>query len=321
MWYQCHIKVLNVEFEGRPADDSDIDGIKVLLRQLKTASNIAGRAFRHAAPHVGISLPLKIRNCSSTQSFKSSLKTFYFDSAFVYKRLTELFLMGSVDSYELAKLLISQNYVGSVLHQVLSQSDEEDEDDDGDMNEDSALPVFGLLTVINLTEKNSSDVVKNLKLFLQERCKESSSANVYEEFVSILNSKQEQIGFIINERILASSQLAVPNFESLWKDVEKANNKNMKYNFTKYIMLTRSSKMLSKKKNQTEEPLEFLNPEDQIFHEHSLLSFSYTLEGQHDTLIDMKSSEILNQQQEPLRTIIVFESSKIPAIMNEMKTL
>lgn len=62
--------------------------------------------------------------------------------------LQQLFLKAHIDLGGLTDLIISQNYVGSVV----KQSEEIDESDD----EDSINDVFGITTVINVSDKQVS---------------------------------------------------------------------------------------------------------------------------------------------------------------------
>lgn len=60
--------------------------------------------------------------------------------------LQQLFLKAHVDLSNLTDLIIGQNYVGSVVKQ--SQEDEGSEDEDDDAND-----VFGITTVINISNR------------------------------------------------------------------------------------------------------------------------------------------------------------------------
>lgn len=62
--------------------------------------------------------------------------------------LHQLFLKAHLNLSELTELIISQNYVGSVLKQSFEEDENDDDDEDNDPND-----VFGITTVINLTEK------------------------------------------------------------------------------------------------------------------------------------------------------------------------
>lgn len=73
--------------------------------------------------------------------------------------LHQLFLKAHLNLSELAELIINQNYVGSVIKQ--SMGEEDDSDDEGDDIND----VFGVTTVINLTDKqvgNMADLFYSL---------------------------------------------------------------------------------------------------------------------------------------------------------------
>lgn len=63
--------------------------------------------------------------------------------------LRQLFLKAHIDLDGLTDLIISQNYVGSVV----KQSDEIDESDDED---NDFQDVFGITTVVNVSDKQVS---------------------------------------------------------------------------------------------------------------------------------------------------------------------
>ena len=60
--------------------------------------------------------------------------------------LQQLFLKAHVDLSSLTDLIISQNYIGSVVKQ--SQDEEGSDDEDGDTND-----VFGITTVVNISDR------------------------------------------------------------------------------------------------------------------------------------------------------------------------
>lgn len=63
--------------------------------------------------------------------------------------MQQLFLKAHIDLSQLSDMIIAQSNVGSVLKQSLGDVEDSDEDDDMDDIND----VFGVTTVINLTEK------------------------------------------------------------------------------------------------------------------------------------------------------------------------
>lgn len=64
--------------------------------------------------------------------------------------LQQLFLKAHIDLGGLTDLIISQNYVGSVVKQS-EEIDESDEDENNGIND-----VFGITTVINVSDKQVS---------------------------------------------------------------------------------------------------------------------------------------------------------------------
>lgn len=65
--------------------------------------------------------------------------------------LNQLFLKAHLDLGGLTDLIISQNYVGSVVKQALDEPVSDDDDDDDDVND-----VFGITTVINVSDRQVS---------------------------------------------------------------------------------------------------------------------------------------------------------------------
>lgn len=62
--------------------------------------------------------------------------------------LKQLFLKARIDLGGLTDLIISQNYVGSVVKQSEDMDECDDDDDDSDIND-----VFGITTVINVSDR------------------------------------------------------------------------------------------------------------------------------------------------------------------------
>lgn len=77
--------------------------------------------------------------------------------------LNQLFLKAHLNLSELTDVIISQSYVGSVVKQS------EPEDDDSDEDEDDVNDVYGITSVINLTEKQvgiMADSETSISIFL-----------------------------------------------------------------------------------------------------------------------------------------------------------
>lgn len=70
--------------------------------------------------------------------------------------LQQLFLKAHIDLGGLTDLIISQNYVGSVVKQS-DNEEESDDDEDDDVND-----VFGITTVINVSDRQASMINNNV---------------------------------------------------------------------------------------------------------------------------------------------------------------
>ncbi|XP_029649608.1 protein BCCIP homolog [Octopus sinensis] len=128
--------------------------------------------------------------------------------------LSQLFLKANINLGQLADTIISQNYVGCVLKQC---EVEEDESDDG-IDED---PIFGVTTVINLTDKKNLESVKQLKAMLLMQCEKWAADKLPVFNQILLDTCEKQIGFLISERFInMPSSVAVPLYESLSKDLQ-----------------------------------------------------------------------------------------------------
>jgi protein BCP1 len=64
--------------------------------------------------------------------------------------LQQLFLKAHIDLSDLTNLIISQNYVGSIVKQ--SDAFEESDNEDNDIND-----IFSIITVINLSDRQVSN--------------------------------------------------------------------------------------------------------------------------------------------------------------------
>nr|CAD7430665.1 unnamed protein product [Timema monikensis] len=123
--------------------------------------------------------------------------------------LQQLFLKAHINLSELTDLIIGQSYVGSVVKQ--SELDEDDSDDGTDAND-----VFGITTVVNLTEKQNLECVQQLRSLLIELCNEHATDQTNTLVRSLLGDDTRPVGLLINERFVnIPSQIAVPLLDSL----------------------------------------------------------------------------------------------------------
>ena len=236
------------------------------------------------------------------------------------KLLQQLFLKANVNLSELTDTLIGQNYVGSVIKQV--PLSEEDEDDD--MDDDSA-DVYGLISCLNVTDRKQLECVKQIVSLVLEKCEKYAQKHL-DKLSTIVNDESSHVGLLLSERFInIPAQIALPSYDSLWKELDKATKKKMKYSFGHYLMISKTYQLpdvagsaASKKLPISDNVKFFVNPEEEYFQEEAMLSFDYSVKHERDTIVgglwDDETDEF-----DPFRTVMVIPSDRIPTVMGKMR--
>ncbi|XP_037091416.1 protein BCCIP homolog [Pollicipes pollicipes] len=190
---------------------------------------------------------------------------------------------------ELADTIISQNYVGSVLKQCELEGPDADDDDEEDaMDADSDKEVYGVTTVINLTERRELEAVRQLTQTLLARCKASGAPEaVQQRLAAVLGSTAEHTGLIINERFVnIPIQICMPLLTMLRDEIEAA-AKKMPYNFTHYIVIAKVHRAKSKKKAKVHDAKTiWVNGEEELLDKAAECSFEFSVASETDTAVD-----------------------------------
>lgn len=207
----------------------------------------------------------------------------------------------AVDLSVLAKFVMKQRSVGSVVTQSPSDStDDEDEDDlagtDGE--------VFGLATIVRLKDTEVSDQIRR---HLNQAV---LSTDPRGQLSRILNNPDADVGLIISERIInMPPQISVPLYQTLSNEVKKAKAKNLPFNFTHYALI---SKILKTEVGQA--GIMYTNAEEEVF------------VPECDFVLDMKNSDnesrIVTLSQEDFietKKLMVFKADNLDNIVNIVK--
>lgn len=213
----------------------------------------------------------------------------------------------------MANLIISQNYIGSVVQQ--SEVDEEDSDDDMD---DGNL-IFGITTAINLSNKQDETCIQKLVAHIIERAEKHSDEKTVALLRDQILNTQNPVGIIINERFInIPAQIAVPLLENLHSEIKRATNKKMPYNFSHYLMILK----LYETKATKNKPSEFIytNEEEEIFSKEAILSFKYSVQNEKDSGLGGQWLED-DPTLVPYREIILFAANDLPGIINKIKQI
>ncbi|XP_038071108.1 BRCA2 and CDKN1A-interacting protein-like [Patiria miniata] len=243
--------------------------------------------------------------------------------------LQQLFLKSKVNISELSNLVLSQNHVGSVLKQSEAQLAEESDSSDDDDNEDH---VYGIITVINISDKRNESCIKDVQSLLEEKCSKCAPAADQEQFVRTLNDPTHSVGLMLNERFVnIPPQLAPPLHKSLQKDLQLASRKNPKFKFDYFLLICKSYRedgnsqpAKSKKKKKTggntvpENELLFSNAEDEYFHKAALLSFEYPVSAESDSALGGTWS-FDDIEYKTYRTVMIVPASNMPDILSQIE--
>lgn len=221
--------------------------------------------------------------------------------------LKQLFLKAHLNHTELSNIVISQDNIGSVMKQSWDDDDMTD-DEDEDQN-----VVFGVTTVINLTNHKESECVQQIKALILKRAEEKSTDATLKLLRDILTNDSRTTGFIINERYInIPPQISVPMLENLCKEIKRANEKKLPYNFQYYVMILKFHRKEAKKGKPAEDL--YSNPEEELFLQESLASFEYSVKSEQDTALGGKWRED-DETMFPFRKVIVIDGNKLPSIV------
>ena len=257
--------------------------------------------------------------------------------------LLQLFLNAKVNLNELSELIISQNTIGSVLSQCLDEpavpeakagkvdgDDAEEEDEDSD-DEDDENMIFGVTSVVNLTNPEKKECVKQLRSYFLEKSQEDMEAAT--TLKDLLEDEKRSVGFLINERFInIPAQIAIPMLENLQKEMKRAADKKMPFNFTHFLMMIKFHRSEKKKdqvskskkaeKNRNKPPVvHYSNPEEEIFDKDLLLSYEFSVasDGSDTGLTGnwLEGDKALT----PYRRVIAFEAKNLSKMIEQIKEL
>ncbi|KAJ3642562.1 hypothetical protein Zmor_025327 [Zophobas morio] len=223
--------------------------------------------------------------------------------------LQQLFVTAHVDLSQMSDMLIAQAGIGSVLKQSYNDSDDEE---DVDMVDES--DVFGITSVINLTQHKETPCVQHLYQLIDQEIKKSEDKNVETQFKEILHGCHK-LGFLINERFVnIPSKISYPMLNSLQDEVHRMKKKNDSYDFDYYLMICKMWKGKSAGDSETV----FSNDEEEIIYNKCDYSFTYSVAGKTDTGLTGKwQSE--DKELIPYRGVILFKADKFPSILNQIQ--
>uniref|UniRef100_A0A1B6H5T1 Protein BCCIP homolog n=1 Tax=Homalodisca liturata TaxID=320908 RepID=A0A1B6H5T1_9HEMI len=241
--------------------------------------------------------------------------------------LQQLFLKAHINLSDLTDLIISQNYVGSVVKQSDVDEDSGDEDDDTSPND-----VFGITTVVNLTDKQNLECIQQLRQLLSELCQEHGTDQSNAMVNNLLANDASPVGLLINERFInIPAQICVPLLESLSKEMKRAKEKNLSFDFAYFIIICKLYKMdnenLKKKKkigkNKTtpvtqDSEILWSNPEEELFDQEADCRFEFCVKSESDSGLSGRWMED-DVAMTPYRRILIISAAKLDPLIQRIQ--
>ncbi|XP_026754190.1 protein BCCIP homolog [Galleria mellonella] len=221
--------------------------------------------------------------------------------------LRQLFLKSNVDLGGLTEIIISQNYVGSVVKQCLDNDPGNDDDDD----DDGSDGVFGITTVINITKRKDAPCIQQIRSLLTTLAEDNADDKTKALVQKLLSDDSQHVGFVINERILnIPAAISVPLFSSLQTEIDKAIKKNMPYTFQYLVWICKTY-------NNGDEASEVLyaNQEERPLADEALASFEVDVTEQ----ADLSQWDYEGGALTPCRKVLIFEGRKFNDLMRLIK--
>lgn len=237
--------------------------------------------------------------------------------------LLQLFLKAHVNLSDLTELLIKQNYIGSVVKQC---DDDPESDDEDDMNVDD--DVYGITSVVNLTEKKSMQCVSQLRDLLKDLSTKHGDDRTVSKVNQLLDDDSHSVGLLINERFInIPPQVAVPLLMNLRKELEKAKSRKMPFDFHYFVLICKLYKMdhtkkkSKKNKNKEAEPeILWSNAEEEVFLEVADCSFEFCVKDDSDSALGGKWNES-DSEMTPWRKVLIFPASKLDDVINRVTNM
>jgi len=246
----------------------------------------------------------------------------------IKRLLHQLFLKANVNLSSLTDVILGQNHVGSVIKQA-PLDEEEDEEEEEDEMETDADEVFGISTVINLTQRLTNEsknvpsegdkAVKQIVDLLVEKSDKNGGSIQTKTLKEFLTDKEKHTGWLLNERFVnIPAQISLPLYDALRDEMHSACAKGHKFQFHHFLLMSKALKIKNGKKND-EDRLIFTNGEEELFHEESTFSFSFSVADQQadaETISEAASDE--EASYESWRVVMIIPAEKMEVVAKKM---
>lgn len=212
-----------------------------------------------------------------------------------------------IDVSGLARFVMKQRSVGSVV----TQSPVTDDDDDDEELGGHDGEVFGLATIVRLRETEVADQI------IRYLTKSVTASDPRGQLSRLLSSSDIDIGLIISERIInMPPQISVPLYQTLSNEVRKARARNLPFNFTHYLLI--SKVLLPSVELQPQAGVMYANAEEEVF----IPECDLVLDMKVNSNINDQEARVVTISQEELverKKVLVFKAERLDKIVGLVK--
>ncbi|KAI3862792.1 hypothetical protein MKW98_008632 [Papaver atlanticum] len=201
-------------------------------------------------------------------------------------------------------LILGQTTVGTVV----KIEDEEDENDDC---------LYSIVTALNLGRYKDTKPIKELKNFVLRACKEKVTVG---DLRMLLNEQAQDVGLLVIKHVNNfPPELLPPLYNILFNEVAQAAKHEPTYfKFKVYLLITRIYKLNNANqrkgtsKSDSDEPIIYVWPEDEVFHKLSSWTFTFPLRSR-------PTDEMKNYK--PMGLVMALEAKKVSYFQKELQSL
>ncbi len=196
--------------------------------------------------------------------------------------------------------------------------DEDSDDDDED-------PVFGITSIVNMTNYLKVPFIDGIENYLLDKLEESPATYktdeklLFDMFHNPSQANQKSVGLLINERYInIPPAVSVPLLEGLSKEIKRAvEKKKMDFKFHYFVMILKFHRRAVKDGGQPAEDI-YSNPDEELLAKNSQFHFEYSVAKECDSGLDGKWKEG-DEQLEPFRQVIVLDVRRFDGIVEGIK--
>jgi protein BCP1 len=130
----------------------------------------------------------------------------------------------SLNLGEIAEIIIQQNHIGNVIYQAVDEEEPICDPTASSSNDDDTI--FGVISLLNLRKYKQKDSIQQFTSLLNKELKKLKKLDSKsKEFLDRNIFETLKIGYLVNERYInIPSEISVPMYESLFKDLDDEND-------------------------------------------------------------------------------------------------